>query len=1174
MPRLVGLFVLLMATLLLSCRSEPPTSRLQAFRVTDREQIFGGGPRALGDVGDYVIMNDQIRVVIQNAGYSRGFGVYGGGVIDADLRRPDEQGRGTSVSAGGHDIFAEMFPSFFFQAMACDKVEVLSDGAHAVDQHYGTHTLHYDAGTAVIRASGPGGEFLTMLRLFDSIFLNYLVPARQISSDGNTELIKVGLFLYEAFTTFAVDIAHLLNTNERFEVDYLLKPGDRHLQIRSRMINQSQVPIPIPSALLANSTFQSRLGGTDLSTLRAPMGLVMLYGRLNDVWLPGVGFDLRHPLTRSFKRNLALPAFNGIVSEFIASAAHRLGDRVSYGLVAEPSPDNFVFRSADAYRHGGRYQDSWTPIDDTSLLVPFTAISFIGVFTHSVKATLPPGEYVEMAQDFIIGNGDVASIVDEIARIRGTITGSYGGILRDAQSGQPIGDGQILIYQELAIKSDQFASDDDYLDAGLRRCGTASPSTLCRPYSQSFPDDNGNFLGNLPPGRYAYRAQGQGRPLGPFVPFVVTAASKTDLGPTLPPPSWVQAFVSDESGRPIPAKVSLVGQYDRAYSDAERRSGAVFDLQAGEDYRFTDMLDDHVDGQRAFIEQSGYSDGGGQALLSARPGDYTAYFSRGFEYNLVGVPVQVAAGSGASASAQLTRVVDTTGWLSMDAHLHDEDSIDSSMNVVDRLVSAAGEGVELAISTNHNFVSDWRPWVDGLGLNLWMASFVGIEFTTLESGHFNSFPLAYEVGPVTHGSFNWFGSPPQQLLTGLRQLADGENVVECNHPRDANMGYFNQYGRSSLTGAPIAWGTSKRLAGANGSAFFDANGNNTIDYGCDAYEIVNGKLQHELHGFRVPTNWPSACYQPLPSSFDPKTQIDPCNLDGKVLRPPGESEALAPGTLLLTHTASADPGPGGLDNAEAAFPGAIDDWFHLINQGYRATGLANSDSHASVGEEPGAPRTFLYFGQDEPFGIANADLVRVVKARHAATLSHGPFLTFTVEETGNGTSPTMIGGELGAPSGNVTVRYKLAAPPWVSVSRISIYVNGLITNSVRVDPARNLADRGGAPLTDELALKLTKDSWIVLEAAGERPMFPVVTGTEEPFLLISDAVGALAGPLGITASTDISVVVVGNEQPHALTNPVWVRVGTGTWQPPGVQPFSAINDPAQDPHVGVLRTHN
>jgi hypothetical protein len=1173
MQRRVGLLLATLATLSLSCQLEPSTSRLQAFRVTDREQIFGGGPRALGDVGDYVIMNDQIRVVIQNAGYSRGFGVYGGSVIDADLRRPDEQGRGTSINAGGHDIFAEMFPSFFFQAMACDKVQVLSDGTQAVDEKYGTQKLHYDVGTAVIRASGPGGEFLTMLRLFDSIFLNFLVPASDISADGSNELVQVALFLYETFQRFAVEIAKLVNMNERFEVDYVLKPGDRHLAIRSRMINRSSVPIPIPSALLGNPTFQARLGGTDLSPLRVPIGLVMLYGRLNDVWLPGVGFDLRHPLTRSFKRNLALPAFNGIVSEFIASAAHRRNDRVSYGLVAEPSPDNFVWRNADAYRNGGRYQDSWTPIDNTSLLIPFTAISFIGVFTHSIKSTIAAGEYVEMAQDFIIGNGDVASIVDEIERMRGTATGSYGGILRDGQSGQPISDGQVLIYQELAIGSDRFATADDYLDAGLRLCATAGPRTLCRPYSQSFPDDNGNFLGNLPPGRYAYRAQGAGRPLGPFVPFVVTAGRRTDLAATLPPPGWVQAFVADEAGRPLPAKITLVGQYDRPFTDAERRSGAVFDLQAGEDYRFTDMLDDHVAGQRAFIEASGYSDGTGQALLVARPGNYTAWLSRGFEYDLVGVPVHVAAGSGASASGRLTRVVDTSGWISMDAHLHDEDSIDSSMGVADRLVSAAGEGVELAISTNHNFVSDWRPWVDALALNAWMASFVGIEFTTLESGHYNSFPLAYPIAPVTHGSFNWFGSPPTQLFSGLRQLADGQNLVVCNHPRDANMGYFNQYGRSSLTGGPIAWGTSKRLAGANGSAFFDASGNNTIDYGCDAYEIVNGKLQHELHGLRVPTNWPSACYQPLASGFDPKKDTDPCNLDGKVLRPPGETAALVPGTILLTHS-TADPGPSGLDNAEAAFPGAIDDWFHLLNQGYRATGLANSDSHASVGEEPGAPRTFLWFGQDQPFAVTNADLVDAIRTRHAATLSHGPFLTFTVEETGNAASPSRIGSELAAPSGKVTVRYKLAAPPWVSVSHISIYVNGLIVSSVRVDPGRNLADRGGDPLTGSLALTLSEDSWIVLEAAGERPMFPVVTGTEEPFLLISDAVGALAGPLGITASTDISVVVVGNEQPHALTNPVWVRMGAGQWQPPGVQPFAAIDDPAQDPHVGVLRTHN
>jgi hypothetical protein len=1156
-----------------ACQHETPASQLQAFRVSDRAQLFGGGPRALGDVGDFLLANDQIRVVIQDAGFSRGFGVYGGSIIDADLRRPDEQGRAQSVAAGGHDIFAEMFPSFFFQAVACDKVRVLTDGTQPYDERYGSQKLHYDAGTAVVRASGGGGEFLTLLRVFDSIFLNYIVPTKDQSADGNGELIRIGLLLTEAFPAFAVEVAKLLNMNARFEVDYILRPGTRHVEVRSRMINPSDFPLPIPSVLLKNATFQAQLGGVDLSTVRVPIGLVMLYGRLNDVWMPGVGFDLRHPLTRSFKRNLALPAFNGIVAEFIASAAHRPEDRVSYGLVAEPSDDNFVLRNADAYRAGGIYQDSWTPIDNTSLLVPFTAISFIGVFTHSMQSTIPPGEYLEMAQDFIIGNGDVASIADEIANIRKSPTGSYDAILRDAQSGEPTTDGELIVYQELTVETDAFASDSDYLDAGLRLCATATAKNLCRPYSQDFPDDAGHLTGKLPPGHYAYRVQANGRPLGPFVPFTITAGARTYLSATsVPPPGLVQALAVDDDGRPLPAKVTLVGQYDRAFTDAERRSGGVFDLQAGEAYRYSDMVDDRVAGQRGYIEASGYTGANGLLTLTARPGDYTAYFSRGFEYDLAAVPVHVSAGNGVTASATLSRVVDTAGWISFDGHVHNVDSIDSSMALDDRLRSAAGEGLELAISTNHNFVSDWRPRVNELGLDPWMASFVGIEFTTLESGHFNAFPLAYPIGPITHGSFSWFGSPPATLFAGLRKLGDGDPVVVCNHPRDANMGYFSQYGRSSLTGAMIAFGTPKRLAGTNGPAFFDDKGASTIDYGCDAYEIVNGKLQHELHGFRVPTDWPAACYQPLPAGFNPKTDPDPCNAGGKVLRPPGELAALVPGTLLLVHTPSADPGPSGLDNVEAAFPGAIDDWFHLLNQGNRPTGLANSDSHSSLGEEPGLPRTYLRLDGDQPSAVAAGALTQAIKRTHAATLSEGPFLTFTV--SGGASAPVGIGGELAAPSGQVMIDYKLSAPPWVSVSRLQVYVNGLLQQVIRVDPDRNLADRGGKPVTGQLPLTLAQDSWIVLEAAGDRPMFPVVTGTEEPFLLISDAVGALAGPLGIAASTDISVVVVGNESPYAITNPVWVKLSAGAWQPPGVQPFAQINDPKQDPHVGVLLTHN
>ena len=1180
-------FCLLSIVSLATCQRESESSLLRAFRVTDRNQLFGGGPRALGEVGDYVLQNDRIRLVVQNAGFSRGFGVYGGGIIDADLRRFDEQGRNESNRQGGNDIFAEMFPSFFFQAVACDKVEVITDGTKPYDERYGTNRVHYDEGTAVIRASGGGGEFLTLLKVFDSLFLNYLLPTASHSSDGNSELVRLALLLGLPFADFAAELNKLQNENARYEVDYVLRPSVRHVEIHSRIINKTKKPLQIPSSVLANSTFQQQIGGVDLSTVRVPIGMVMLYGRLNNVWLPGTGFDLRHPLERSFGRGLPLPAFNGVVTEFIASASSRMNDRVSYGLIAAPSETNFVKQNADAYRNLGKYKDTFTPIDNTSLLVPFTAISFIGVFSDSVKTTIAPGGFVEMTQYFIVGGGDVASIVDDVLSLRKTQSGTYQGILRRQQGGDPTSHGQIVIYQELGpqsgVRSSSFAKDDDYLDAGLRLCQTAGKDTLCRPYSQDYPDDAGNLFGNLPPGRYAYRVQSESRPIGPFVPFEIKAGESTFIDPILPPATYIQAAVVDDSGRPVPAKVSVVGKYSQDLTNAQRRSGAVFDLQAGEDYRFTDMLPDSKEGQRAYIEAVAYTGADGHVTIPVRPGDYLVYFSRGFEYDLVSAPVSVALGNAAQATGTLTRVVDTSGWVSMDGHVHSENSIDSRMALTPRVTSAAGEGLEVVISTDHNFVSDWRPQIAALGLTPWLATFVGIEFTTLESGHFNSYPLDYKVGPVTHGAFEWFGRPPDELFAGLRQLADPAaqtNIIVCNHPRDSTQGYFNQYGRSSVTGDMVAQGTSKRLAGPNGRAFFDEKGKSRLSYGCDALEILNGKLGHQIHSVRVPTDWPKECYKPLPSGFDPKTMLDPCSANGKILRPSRSTDALVPGTILLDKTPSADPGSSGLDNVEAVFPGAVDDWFHMLNQGFRHTVVAASDSHADVGEEPGAPRTYLRVGHDDPVRVDAAQLVDVIKNQRAVTLSHGPFLTFTVTvptASGGQTEPVQIGSEVNAPDGKVTVNYRLSAPPWVSVARLHVYVNGRLVQRIPIDPDRNLSDRAerGGPQSGQIPLQLSRDSWIVLEAVGDRPMFPVITGTEEPFLLVSDAVGALAGPLGIAATTDIGAVVVGNPQPYALTNPIWVSTSrAAAWRAPGVVPWKEINVPAQDPGVGVLRTRN
>lgn len=75
----------------------------------------------------------------------------------------------------------------------------------------------------------------------------------------------------------------------------------------------------------------------------------------------------------------------------------------------------------------------------------------------------------------------------------------------------------------------------------------------------------------------------------------------------------------------------------------------------------------------------------------------------------------------------------------------------------------------------------------------------------------------------------------------------------------------------------------------------------------------------------------------------------------------------------------------GVDSLEAVFPSVVNDWFNLLNQGHRHTAIAASDTDGSVGEEPGAPRTFLLRGEDDPSRIIARSRIRTSACRGPAT---------------------------------------------------------------------------------------------------------------------------------------------------------------------------------------------
>ena len=75
-------------------------------------------------------------------------------------------------------------------------------------------------------------------------------------------------------------------------------------------------------------------------------------------------------------------------------------------------------------------------------------------------------------------------------------------------------------------------------------------------------------------------------------------------------------------------------------------------------------------------------------------------------------------------------MTDTTGWTSGDFHLHSAPSPDAPVSLDERVASLACEGVELAVATDHNRISDYKPSVARLGLADRIVAVSGDEITS------------------------------------------------------------------------------------------------------------------------------------------------------------------------------------------------------------------------------------------------------------------------------------------------------------------------------------------------------------------------------------------------------------------------------------------------------------
>ncbi len=1039
-----------------ACEGTSDAPPAAAGVVTDRSRLPGGA-RALGELGDVLMENDQIRIVIQQPGYSRGFGVYGGSLIDAELRRPNEY---LNSSVGrGLDQFGELFPAFFLQAVNVDSVVVENDGTNGEP--------------ARVVASGGAGDFLELVGLLNRVGIGSHVDFQNNASEQRV-----------AYAT-----------------TYELAPGDRHVTIRFRVTNTSETVMPFPG-----SDAETLLGvlGLNLDGFTIPLGDVALYGATSKLFIPGAGFDVRFGLEDSYSNPIDFPAFPGLVGDWVASR----GDGVSYGLIASVSENNFVWNKREVYEAAG-YE-----VSQSSMLFPFVAGGFIGVFYEQAPTELQPGQSFEITKYFIVGDGDVGSVLDGIHEIRGVPTGRVAGIVYDQVSAAPAAGTSVFVYERLAD--------------GTRRI-----------FSQYDVETNGAFDGTLEPGEYSLRVQGEGRQLAPFRDFTISADETTSLVVTAPSPARIVVNIIDADGIRIPGKASAVGTYDPANAGLLTRR-FLFDLQVGEAFRSSDLVPDDPNDPSTlrYVENIGFAQNG-VAEMFVRPGTYEVWTSRGPEYDAVRETVTVQPGETATLTHRLRRVVDTPGWIGADLHLHSVNSIDAAMPLDARVLSLAAEGVEWAVSTDHNFVTDYAPNIEAMGLRDFLNSSIGLELTTLESGHFNGYPLDYEVGPVAHGSFQWSNRPPNELFADLRALgANGpdETIVQVNHPRDSILGYFEQYDRNALTTENVVdpFDFVGRLLDPQGPAFVqfapdDVNRENpltTYSLEFDALEILNGKLFPQIHHYRIPDSVPGV-----------EIPVD---------TPPA-------GTILLD------------EDDEVAFPGAVDDWYNLLNLGNRYIGVGTSDSHSSD-DEAGYFRSMVYVGGDSPREVNERDFIDGMQSRRVVA-TNGPMIDFYLNEPTAG----RIGGEIVDGDGTVDMMLRVTAAPWVGVGRINVVRNGQIVYTIQVADGRDLS---ADPIVEtiQLPLQLNEegtpvDSWFLVQAIGFDSFFPIVRPLELPPLVLTDAVASLAAPLGF-GDDEFGDLVPAETFPitaYAITNPVWVRTAADReFIAPGIVPYEVLNTADND----------
>ncbi len=308
----------------------------------------------------------------------------------------------------------------------------------------------------------------------------------------------------------------------------------------------------------------------------------------------------------------------------------------------------------------------------------------------------------------------------------------------------------------------------------------------------------------------------------------------------------------------------------------------------------------------------------GQQTVEVLPGGWTWEISRGLEYTIASGQLTVGPGEQVDVAADLEHVLITPGFVSGEFHQHQTASLDSEVAVKDRVLSNIAEGVDFAVSSDHDVATDFAPVIAEMGAEDLIASLSGTEVSP-SFGHFGAYPADYDPDAPGNGALPLAYKDEEgavrayangaELIEAMRSIT-GARLIQSNHPRDST-GYFDDGG----------W-----VAGQHPET---ADEGFSLDF--DTMEVVNGPLCEQLQDFYALLNVGKSIIGVgnsdshglnkavgYPRNFIPSAAGGP-----EGLTEDGIIDGVLTGDVVISAAAYLEFGPGQPDDPEAVRPGRL-----------------------------------------------------------------------------------------------------------------------------------------------------------------------------------------------------------------------------------------------------------